>query len=259
MKNYDLFFNIEYDKSTKIDETIAEYYSQEDYEGLLNYLKKVGCRYLYTDNYSILYTISEFTTKESNSAKIKRMLENILQQEDVHKAQIELDEKTNLPKIVIKRDDCTIEALSLSKYYPASLKSLPDLESKKRFTTCFETAYEIAQHLKADNEIVSGHIFGYTDKSRYAHSWVETTLNDKEVVIDGIFNAIFNKEGYYALTTAEPLSRISRNNLRTDSKNYIEELAQSEDNTIPKELYYYFRDELIKELDKNQQIFKNRL
>lgn len=256
MKNYDLLFNTEYGESTKIDETIAEYYFQEDYDSLLKYLKKTGCRYLYTDNYIILYTISEFTTKDSNIAKIKIKLDNILQQEDVHEAKLELDEKIKLPKIIIKRDDCSIEVLPLSKYYPASLKSLPNLESKKRFTTCFESAYEIAKYLKEDNEIVSGHIYGYTDKSRYAHSWVETTLDGKEVVIDGIFNAIFNKEGYYALTSAKPLSRISRNNLKNDIKNYMEELTTEDNTIIPKELYYFFRDEIIKELSKNEKIFK---
>ena len=116
--------------------------------------------------------------------------------------------------------------------------------------TCFVKALRIATHLGIENSIVTGYCYGYSDKSRFLHSFVETTLDGKEVVIDGTLNAIMNKDGYYALRHIKPLTKISNQTLQEDKENYLYKIEK-----FPPEVYFVFRDEIIRDFEKNDELF----
>ena len=141
--------------------------------------------------------------------------------------------------------------MQLSKLLPSTMELLPDLENDEREGTCFSKAYHIALNLGIPNDIVTGFCYGYTDKSKFLHSWVETKLKSEEVIIDGTLNAIFNKEGYYNLRHTKPISRISNKTLKSDIDKYLKDFK-----TISPEVYYVFRDEIIKDFEKNSDLFE---
>ena len=86
------------------------------------------------------------------------------------------------------------------------------------------------------------YIFTFRHSKRYS---------DERVVIDGTLNAIFNKEGYYKLRHIEPITRISNKTLESDIEKYLKSFK-----TISPEVYYIFRDEMIRDFEKNSDIFE---
>lgn len=66
--------------------------------------------------------------------------------------------------------------MKFSEVVPQSKKLLIDLEDDRRVGTCYSKAFDIALHLGIPNDIVTGYTYGYTDKSKFLHSWIETKL-----------------------------------------------------------------------------------
>lgn len=127
----------------------------------------------------------------------------------------------------------------------------PFIENNERFGNCYDFAYNISLNLGVSNQIVTGYIYGYSDKSEFLHSWVETTIKDEEYVIDGTLNAMINKQGYYLMQHAKPITKIDDSTLKSDLKNYVNEMQ-----SIPLEVYYVFRDEIVNDLGKNREAFR---
>lgn len=250
MKNYDNLFHKEYRESQKLDEKIAAWLYETKYDVLLSYLKEIGASWLYLEDYQNLYVIDKFTKNE----EIKEMLAAIANQDDVQETALIHDKKWNLPRLIIKKEQLSIEVLPFSKLNANIKKNFPDIETKKREGTCFDKAYNISQDLDVTNQIVTGFVYGYTDKSKFLHSWIETKIKKEEVVIDGTLNAIFNKQGYYNIRHAEVLNRVSNETVRNDVKNYLEQIQN-----IPQEFYFVFRDAIIKDLERNNQLFKSKV
>lgn len=250
MKNYDNLFHKEYRESQKLDEKIATLLYEKKYDVLLNYLKEIGARWLYLEDYQNLFVIDKFTKNEES----KEMLAAIANQDDVQETALIHDEKWNLPRLIIKKEHLSIEVLPFSKLDTNIKKNFPDIETNKRDGTCFSKAYNISQVLDIPSQIVTGFVYGYTDKSKFLHSWIETKMSDEEVVIDGTLNAIFNKEGYYDIRHTEVLNRISNEAVYNDVKNYLEQIQN-----IPQEFYFVFKDAIIKDLERNKIIFKNKV
>ncbi|MCI8460314.1 MAG: hypothetical protein HFE81_02850 [Bacilli bacterium] len=250
MKNYDNLFHKEYRESQKLDEKIAAWLYETKYDVLLSYLKEIGASWLYLEDYQNLYVIDKFTKNE----EIKEMLAAIANQDDVQETALIHDKKWNLPRLIIKKEQLSIEVLPFSKLNANIKKNFPDIETNKREGTCFDKAYNISQDLDVTNQIVTGFVYGYTDKSKFLHSWIETKIKKEEVVIDGTLTAIFNKQGYYNIRHAEVLNRISNETVRNDVKNYLEQIQN-----IPQEFYFVFRDAIIKDLERNNQLFKSKV
>lgn len=164
---------------------------------------------------------------------------------------VEENEKFNLPEVTIETTKGVIRAIQFSSLAPEVKNLFPFIESDKRFGNCYDFAYNISLNLGVPNQIVTGYIYGYSDKSKFLHSWVESTINDEEYVIDGTLNAIINKEGYYLMQHAKPITKIDDSVLKSDIKNYVNEMQ-----SIPLEVYYVFRDEIVNDLEKNQSILK---
>ena len=125
---------------------------------------------------------------------------------------------------------------------------------QKRKGNCHGKSIEYSKKLKKigiENCIVTANRRGRTDKSEHLHSWNEFSINGKEYVFDYTCNLVMNKEGYYAFNgIKEVFSKISCNDIRNDAK-IIEQFNKK----LPLKLYLTFRDELMKDLQKNKEIF----
>lgn len=252
MKNYNELFHARFQRSQQIDEKYVELNNTEGLESAINYLKEIGATKIDRDNYGIKYRISEWTKDAlSNDDKIRFLNELKIVKDYVLAVSVETNAEFNLPQVVIKTTDGTIRVIKFSSIVPKVKELFPFIENNHRFGKCFDFAYNISLYLGLPNEIVTGYIYWYSDKSKFLHSWVETKINSEEYVIDGTLNAMINKDGYYLMQHAEPITRISDLTLKSDLENYLE-IVQS----IPFEVYYVFRNEIIKDAEKNKEIFK---
>lgn len=250
MKNYNELFNTRFKTSQKIDEKFAELFNTSGLKEGIKYLKQVGATELDMDNYNIKYRISEWT-KDSLSDKEKIAFLNELRDlgDYILDIKVEKNEKFNLPEVKIETTKGIIQAIQFSSVAPEVKNLFPFIESDKRFGNCYDFAYNISLNLGVPNQIVTGYIYGYSDKSKFLHSWVESTINDEEYVIDGTLNAMINKEGYYLMQHAKPITKISDSVLKSDIKNHLDVMQ-----TIPIETYYVFRDEIVNDLKRNSKI-----
>lgn len=250
MKNYNELFNTRFKTSQKIDEKFAELFNTSGLKEGIKYLKQVGATELDMDNYNIKYRISEWT-KDSLSDKEKIAFLNELRDlgDYILDIKVEKNEKFNLPEVKIETTKGIIQAIQFSSVAPEVKNLFPFIESDKRFGNCYDFAYNISLNLGVPNQIVTGYIYGYSDKSKFLHSWVESTINDEEYVIDGTLNAMINKEGYYLMQHAKPITKISDSVLKSDIKNHLDVMQ-----TIPIETYYVFRDEIVSDLKRNSKI-----
>lgn len=249
MKNYNELFNTRFKTSQKIDEKFAELFNTSGLKEGIKYLKQVGATKLDMDNYNIKYRISEWT-KDSLSNKEKIAFLNELRDlgDYILDIKVEKNEKFNLPEVKIETTKGIIQAIQFSSVAPEVKNLFPFIESDKRFGNCYDFAYNISLNLGVPNQIVTGYIYGYSDKSKFLHSWVESTINDEEYVIDGTLNAMINKDGYYLMQHAKPITKISDSVLKSDIKNHLDVMQ-----TIPIETYYVFRDEIVNDLKRNNK------
>ncbi len=249
MKNYNELFNTRFKTSQKIDEKFAELFNTSGLKEGIKYLKQVGATELDMDNYNIKYRISEWT-KNSLSNKEKIAFLNELRDlgDYILDIKVEKNEKFNLPEVKIETTKGIIQAIQFSSVAPEVKNLFPFIESDKRFGNCYDFAYNISLNLGVPNQIVTGYIYGYSDKSKFLHSWVESTINDEEYVIDGTLNAMINKDGYYLMQHAKPITKISDSVLKSDIKNHLDVMQ-----TMPMEVYYVFRNEIVNDLERNNK------
>ena len=249
MKNYNELFNTRFKTSQKIDEKFAELFNTSGLKEGIKYLKQVGATELDMDNYNIKYRISEWT-KNSLSNKEKIAFLNELRDlgDYILDIKVEKNEKFNLPEIKIETTKGIIQAIQFSSVAPEVKNLFPFIESDKRFGNCYDFAYNISLNLGVPNQIVTGYIYGYSDKSKFLHSWVESTINDEEYVIDGTLNAMINKDGYYLMQHAKPITKISDSVLKSDIKNHLDVMQ-----TMPMAVYYVFRNEIVNDLERNNK------
>lgn len=250
MKNYNELFNTRFKTSQKIDEKFAELFNTSGLKEGIKYLKQVGATELDMDNYNIKYRISEWT-KDSLSDKEKIAFLNELRDlgDYILDIKVEKNEKFNLPEIKIETTKGIIQAIQFSSVAPEVKNLFPFIESDKKFGNCYDFAYNISLNLGVPNQIVTGYIYGYSDKSKFLHSWVESTINDEEYVIDCTLNAMINKDGYYLMQHAKPITKISDSVLKSDIKNHLDVMQ-----TMPMEVYYVFRNEIVNDLKRNSKI-----
>lgn len=249
MKNYNELFNTRFKTSQKIDEKFAELFNTSGLKEGIKYLKQVGATELDMDNYNIKYRISEWT-KDSLSNKEKIAFLNELRDlgDYILDIKVEKNEKFNLPEVKIETTKGIIQAIQFSSVAPEVKNLFPFIESDKRFGNCYDFAYNISLNLGVPNQIVTGYIYGYSDKSKFLHSWIESNIKDEEYVIDGTLNAMINKDGYYLMQHAKPITKISDSVLKSDIKNHLDVMQ-----TIPIETYYVFRDEIVNDLKRNNK------
>ena len=73
----------------------------------------------------------------------------------------------------------------------------------------------ISQMISFPNNVVTGFTYGIADKAKNISTWVEFKNNkNQEFVVFPDTNTVYNKEGFYFLKHAEPLKKVSSDDLK---------------------------------------------
>lgn len=118
-----------------------------------------------------------------------------------------------------KTDGTKVHAKVLSSTMPALFEDDDKiLTSARKKGSGHYDSINLSTSLNFPSKVATGFTHGLTSRSRYLHSWVETSLDDEPVVIDYTMNAIINKEAYYELKKADVISKVSSSTLKEDGK-----------------------------------------
>lgn len=141
---------------------------------------------LYVLESQIFSAIQEFTKATMEEEEKYKMLKSLEEDDSVDNVDI----KGSLVSIDTK--DTHIFLQTLTGFLPF-LKYDVDIENENRIGQCHTKSMAISQILNFYNEVVTGYVYGYADKEKYLHSWVETKLsNGSTIVIDYTINDSIN-------------------------------------------------------------------
>lgn len=241
-------FHKPYDESTEIDNTFAKICNEQGLKAGIDYLLSIGATKLDRENYEITYKINECTKETTTPEQKQELIESLLRLDKyVKNASITYNAKKKKEEIIIGTTEGEIRVIEFSSISPKIKEKIPSITTSERAGKCFDLAYTINRGLGLPHTVVTGFIYGYTDKSKFLHSWIELTYKGEEYVIDGTLNAMINKEGYYLLKHAQPITKIPDDVLQSDLENHLEKLQG-----LPFELYLVYRDEIINGLEITQ-------
>ena len=233
-------FHKPFDRSAEIDDRFVKIWKNEGLKQAIEYLKSVGATTLDIKSYEILYKLNECTKKKTTKEEQQRLIASLVDNKEVFSAKIEYNETKKTDEIQIETIDGPIRLVTFSDLAEEILEDLPELETDKRAGECYRLTYETNRHLGLPHEIVTGYIYGYTDISKFLHSWIELTYKGEEYVLDGTLNALINKSAYYSLRKSKPITRISDATFQSDLENHMDII-----NGVNIEVYFLYRNELI--------------
>lgn len=178
-----------------------------DKKKVFELLSKAGNVYL--DEYSIDHSIFELNNANLSTEKREKLLESIKNNKIVEDIVEQRD------TISIKTVSNTIKVSKLSDIIPEIQSLTPSAkESNIVNKSCYRSEY-ISQILSFPNSIVTGYTYGIADKAKSLDTWVEfKNNNNQEFVVFPDSNTIYNKEGFYFLKHAEPLKKVSSDDLK---------------------------------------------
>lgn len=144
--------------------------------------------------------------------------------------------------VITKKDGTKITATKLTSVYSwlSEDQTLPTLD---RLGKCHSKSVDILSRLDKDSKIATGQVYTLSTASKYVHSWVETTLNGKQVCVDYTMNAVINKDGYYSIYEPEIITKISKPEFESDMETLGTIAYNSEDLTLKE--YLCFHDEVM--------------
>lgn len=238
-------FHKPYELSTQMDNTFAQIHNEEGLKTAIEYLVSMGATKLDKDNYQVTYAINEYTDENNTQEEKQRIISSLTNLKDyIISAEITYNEKKKKEELVIKTTKGDIRVIMFSSLVSSIKQDLPLITTKERNGKCFDLTYQINRRLGLPHVLVTGFIYGYTDVSRYLHSWIELTYKGEEYVIDGTLNAMINKEGYYLMKHAQAITKVSSETFQQDLEQHLEKLQG-----LPLEIYLVYRNEIINGLD----------
>jgi len=166
--------------------------------------------HLYFDEYFIYSTITKLNNNEFSEEEKNHLIDSF------NKSRIvKFTSKQNDYISINTRANC-IKVAKLSDIVPETLNdknSKGSVVRKDKFS-----AEYISQLLTFPNSIVTGYVYGISDKSKKMHTWVEfKNNNNQDFVIDYDDNTVYNKEGFYFLKHAEPIKKVASDDLKGKS------------------------------------------
>ena len=165
------------------------------------------------EDYTISIYLNEYTSTTSPEEEKEKLI-NLLRSWDDYIKRIDV----NQTAVTIETNKGIVTASVLSDIIPELNDDECDIQTSARIKKCHQKSLEISNRLGIPNEVVTGYTYGISDKLKWLHSWIECNIKGNEYVIDYTMNALINKEGYYMIKKAEPLSRISNVDLVNDKK-----------------------------------------
>jgi hypothetical protein len=196
---------------------------------------------IYLDESQINTAIEEFTRKGPQEEK-DRLLEGLKKIDWIKNVKVE----NGILRIDTEKGPLMVALINESlNGYENDLRLLTN--GRKGF--CHTDSIKMCRQYQQDSYVVTGYIYGLSDKAKYLHSWVEFEAGGKEFVADYTMNALINKEGYYMLKHAKERSRVSNKQIKDDWK-ILGQLAKR-GITFKENEYLVFRDEIMRDLEKN--------
>lgn len=166
--------------------------------------------HLYFDEYFIYSTITKLNNNEFSEDERNTLIDSFNRSRIV-----KFTSKQNDYISINTRANC-IKVAKLSDIVPETLNdknSKGSVVRKDKFS-----AEYISQLLTFPNSIVTGYVYGISDKSKKMHTWVEfKNNNNQEFVIDYDDNTVYNKEGFYFLKHVELLKKVNSDELKGKS------------------------------------------
>jgi len=164
---------------------------------------------VYLDEYYIDHSIYELNNSQVSKEKEASILDGI------KKCKIVKDVAKQKDAISIKTASNSIMISKLSDIIPG-IEDIKPSKNKENITNkaCFRSEY-ISQMLSFPNSIVTGYTYGIADKAKSIDTWVEFKNNkNQEFVVFPDTNTVYNKEGFYFLKHAEPIKKVSSDDLK---------------------------------------------
>lgn len=200
-------------------------YNRGDKEAVMNLLKQADK--LYLDEFYIYNSIVQLNSNETKDSNKDTILEGL------KKCHLINDVVKNNNTISINTDNVSIKTSKLS-----DILSDVNLDKNSKDELLKKSIYSaeyISQLLSFPNRIVTGYVYGIADKAKSVRTWVEFRNNkNQEFVIDYENNTVLNKEGFYFIRHAEPIKKVSSDDIKGKSSvghisfNTIGETAEPE-------------------------------
>ena len=239
-KNYDLLFA---DPENEGLEWFEEFHrtKRTDKKAFMELISQA--EELYLDEYDIYTIIQQLTISDAVGEKREELLNRLRKNEKVKSV------RDDGAAVEIETTEGKISFAKLSEVLPG-LKGDKELETWNRMGKCHHKSMELSESVGMPNDVVTGYVYLISDKTKFLHSWVECNKTRKvPLVADYTLNVLMNRDGYYYLRKAEPLTRVSDQDIKRDQERF------SHLNLEPK-AYLLFRDEIARDLDKNDSAFE---
>ena len=209
---------------------------------LFKYKHKI---YLKTDkNLSILFAIDNYTLKKEgilqrpinkiNEIAFKIKTDNITYNSD-----------TNMYEYKEEKKD-TYHFDIISRYIFENNEIKNELETKKRYRKCHMRSIDLALAI-GDAKVVTG--IAKLNGVEFLHSVVEIMLDNKTLYLDWTRNIMMPQDEYKRLFRYREISKV-------DAKNIISDIEYIRAFNLNIEEYLLFRDELMKDVEKNKSVFQ---
>lgn len=108
--------------------------------------------------------------------------------------------------------------INLISNFKHAKKIFPDLiDFYKRTGDCHRQSMNLSMLWNNDDVyVVTGNVTSVRDNHQFVHTWIELVASEtgKVMVVDYNYNAIFDRDDYYRLQHAEPLSYVPQEKIR---------------------------------------------
>lgn len=167
---------------------------------------------VYLDEYSIDHSILELNNSEVSQEKREKILDNL------KGCKIVKDVVERNDTISIKTDTTPIMVSKLSDIIPEINDVTPSNYKQNIVNKSVYRSEYISQMLSFPNSVVTGYTYGIADRAKSIDTWVEFKNNrNQEFVVFPDSNTVYNKEGFYFLKHAEPIKKVSGDDLKGKS------------------------------------------
>lgn len=233
------------EESERLDAEYRRIFNEDSnpFETLKMFRKSIGAKQDFLKDKIVYFLIDAFTLRD-NEEKFR----SIFKLSSLY-GDISVYKKEN--SIIIKTDEYEIEARKITDLFPDVIDKLSkNIETDNRQNMCHELSSSLAFELNQDNNLVTSYTYGFTDKSKYLHTYVETIIDGKEYILDPTINAVINKDGFFKMhhiTESDVISVVSQKALKNDFAKVINALDLDDRNIA------VFGNEIFGELSKLEE------
>lgn len=179
----------------------------KDKKKIFNLLKQANNVYL--DEYYIDHSIFELNNSKISETKKEEILNGL------KNCKIVTDIVEKKDALFVKTASNSIMASKLSNIIPEIQDITPSNKKENIVNKASYRSQYISQMLSFPNSVVTGYTYGIADKAKSIDTWVEFKNNkNQEFVVFPDSNTVYNKEGFYFLKHAEPLKKVSSDELK---------------------------------------------